>query len=160
MERLKRYLKEIKNLDYFGVQLNFQFKNKQKYRSIFGGVIFICFFGFSMFYMMIYFRNFINRNIMNLVYNEGYKESAPEINFDNYTIKFAVGLDGGNPALLSMLYKFLNIEFTAIILSKENGVVKKAKLPIPLTPCKYSFFYNSFNSTFDTLGLGIFFVQT
>jgi hypothetical protein len=151
------FTKMLKNLDYFGVQLNFQYKDQQKYRSIFGGVVFILFFGFSLTYMLINFQNFIDRKIMNLVYNEGFKEYAPEINFDNYTIKFAVGLDVGDPTLLPNLYKYLQIEFVSIATEKTNGVLKKTKTPIPLQPCNYSHFYNSFNSTFDSLGLSSLF---
>ncbi len=36
--------KGIKNADYFGLHINFRYANRPKYRSVFGGIVFITYF--------------------------------------------------------------------------------------------------------------------
>lgn len=150
-------LRQIKQADYFGVNLNFKFNNHEKYRSVFGGFVFITYFLFAISYIMLNFQNFINRKTMNLVFNEGYQEKAPEINFSNYTVEFALGLTTRDPAKFSLLYKYFDISFNAVSIVKNNGTATTNKTLIPLVSCKQDMFYNLVNNSFSTLGINNFF---
>jgi hypothetical protein len=143
----------IKRLDYFGVQMTFQYKDKIKYRSLFGGLVFTLFFIFAVIYAIINFNTFINRNTMNLVYNEGYKEIADEINFQDYELGFGVGLDIGSPEITPILYKYLNISVNEVTLLKQVGKTSKNKKNLNMKICAYEDFYNKVNNSFDILGL-------
>ena len=147
----------LKNMDYFGVGVNFQFKNGETYNSVFGAIIFIFFFVFSVVYLTINFIYFVNREWMNLVFNEGFKDQAPQINFSNYSMAFAIGLDVGDPSISTKLYDYIEMGFTAVTLTKKNGKVSKTKTNIPIYPCNYSSFFNQHNHTFDIVGLKNYF---
>ena len=147
----------MKNLDYFGVQMNFQFKNGEKYTSVFGAMVFILFFIFSVIYLTINFIYFVNREWMNLVYNEGIKDQAPKISFSNYSLAFAVGLDTGDPTVNAKLYQYIDASITAVIMIKNNGTINKTKKTVPLNKCDHAHFFNAHNQTFDVLGLQNFF---
>jgi hypothetical protein len=150
-------IKLIKNMDYFGVNLNFKFNKEEKYKSVFGGLIFIIYFVFSLTYILLIFDSFIKRKTMNLVFNEGYKESAPEINFSNYTVEFAVGLATGDASKFSLLYKYLDISFYSTNTTKINGTIYKTKTLLPLVPCKSEMFFNLVNTSYNTLGINNYF---
>jgi hypothetical protein len=152
-----RGLRQLKQADYFGVNLNFQFNNHEKYRSVFGGFVFITYFLFAISYIMLNFQNFINRKTMNLVFNEGYQEMAPEINFNNYTVEFAVGLTTGDPSKFSILYKYFEISFNAVVMSRKNGTTIKTKTSIPLVTCQPKMFYDLVNTSFTALGINSYF---
>ncbi len=152
-----KFLSLLKNVDYFGVGVNFQFKNGETYNSVFGAIIFIVFALFSVVYLTINFVYFVNREWMNLVFNEGFRDKAPQINFANYSMAFAIGLDVGDPSVSSKIYDYIEMAFTAVTLTKSNGVVSKIKKNIPIEPCNYSSFFNQHNKTFDVVGLKNYF---
>ncbi len=133
-------LKLFKKADYFGVQLNFQFKDKEKYKSIYGELVFISYFVFSIFFIMINFLNFINRTTMNLVFKEGLREAA-EINFNKFSVQYAIGLDSGNPEMMPTFYKYLEISLNAVTLKKVNGKTTKVKQSIALRNCEPEMFF-------------------
>lgn len=133
--------------------MTFQYKERIKYRSLFGGLVFSLFFIFAMIYAIINFNTFINRNSMNLVYNEGYREIADEINFKDYQLGFGVGLDIGSPEITTNLYKYFNISINEVTLAKQEGKTSKIKKNLKLNKCTYEDFYNKVNISFDTLGL-------
>lgn len=150
-------IKQIKNADYFGVHINFRYANRPKYRSVFGGIVFITYFIFSISYILLNFQNFVNRTTMNLVFNEGYQEKAPEINFNKYTMAFALGLSTKNSLKVPLLSKYFDIAFTAVSVLKINGTSISNKTSIPLVPCQPEMFYNLLNNSFTTQGLNNFF---
>lgn len=152
-----KHVKLIKNMDYFGVNLNFKFNKQEKYKSVFGGLIFIIYFAISLSYSILIFDNFIKRKTMNLVFNEGYRESAPEINFANYSVEFALGLTTGDASKFKLLYKYLDIAFTSTTMIKVNGTIFKAKTQIPFVPCQAHMFFNLVNSSYEALGIDNYF---
>lgn len=152
-----KHVKLIKNMDYFGVNLNFKFNKQEKYKYVFGGLIFIIYFAISLSYSILIFDNFIKRKTMNLVFNEGYRESAPEINFANYSVEFALGLTTGDASKFKLLYKYLDIAFTSTTMVKVNGTIFKAKTQIPFVPCQAHMFFNLVNSSYEALGIDNYF---
>jgi hypothetical protein len=157
MSSIKNCFKIFKNLDYFGVQLNFQYDNKQKFRSVFGGVTFFCFFVFAMTFTFLNFKNFSNRTMMNLVFNENYSEKAPEIRPLDYSMQYAVGLEVGNPSKLPLLYQYIDIHFISVTLQKINGTVIKSKKLLNMTKCTKELFFNINEAGFNSLGLQNYF---
>lgn len=151
------FLRCLKNINYFGVGVNFRFKNGKKYNSIFGATIFIIYLIFSVLYMSINFIYFLQRKWMNVISIQRFKEKAPNINFTNYSFTFAVGLDVGDPLITSKIYQYLDVGFSSVRLQKKNGTVYKVKNNLPLNPCNYSSFYNLHNDTLDILGLQIYY---
>ncbi len=73
---------------------------------------------------------------MYLVFNEGYQEKSPEINFSKYTMAFALGLSTRNSKKLPLLSKYFDIDFTAVSVLKINGTSTSNKTSIPLVSCQ------------------------
>lgn len=148
--------KIIRNADYFGVPINFQLKDKHKYRSTLGGSIFIFYFIFSVIYILLNFKNFINREQMNSILNEVFLEYAPELDFVNKSLSIAIGLDVGNPTYMPKIYKYLQLNAYYVEMMKSDGISNKTKYNLNLTQCDQSNF-KDLEFSFGQLGLKNYF---
>lgn len=153
----KKCLKFLKEFDFFGVYLNFQFKNDEKYKSAIGGASYLLYLICACIYLVINFKNFVDRSEFSLIYNQGNNQTAPPISFKNNSIGIGVGLQIDNRSLYPQLYSLLSVQLTATTMTKINATIMKQTDNITLLPCKYSDFYNLSTKSFDDLGLGYYF---
>lgn len=152
---LKKFLLNLfRDLDYFGVNVNFNIKDKRKYQSIFGGVTFIVFAIISISYIFLNFQSFASRSVMNLVFNQQYLKSAPKLSLEDYKVGMAVGLDvDGDSNLLNLAYKYFDINFNLVNYTKVKGIFIKTKVAISLDKCEKGHFYNKANDSYDSMKL-------
>jgi hypothetical protein len=145
----------LKNCDYFGVRINFQIKNSASYKSIFGGFVFFCFFVFCITFFFSNFGEFITRKKLTLVYYQRLGNIAPQMNFNNYSMAFAIGLtlDGDPTALKNLSLSYFDISFQYNEIDKSKSNFFQNEINLNLTSCNYSHFFNKFNDSFDYLKL-------
>jgi hypothetical protein len=146
----------IRHADYFGVPINFQVKDKHKYRSLLGGSIFIFYFIFSVVYIFLNFKNFINREQINSILNEVFLDFAPELDFVNMSLSMAIGLDVGDPTNLAKIYKYLQINANLVEMKKSDGISTKTKYILNLSQCNQSKF-EGYELSYEQLGLKNYF---
>jgi len=147
----------LKEIDHFGVNLNFQYKQKKIFKSSFGGCVFICYIFFCFSYLLTNYRNFVDRTRMNLIYNEGVERKAPPINFSNYSIGVAIGILPDNFKDLDEIYKYLGVSFEIRSTEQVNGTSIRTRRRINLDKCTESSFYNAVNESFQDLKLSNYF---
>ena len=155
---MKNKIKEfLKKFDCFGVNINFHYKSQDKYKSIFGGIIFINFIIFILVYISLYIKKFIMRKNMSIIYYNNNINNTDIINFYNYSIDFAFGIecnDYENFETLQDIKKnfFYSIAFVKAIRINNTNLTKE-KENINYHACEYKDFNNEFNYSFDILKL-------
>lgn len=146
--------KFFKQLDYFGVQFNFSYKSRDKYRTAIGGIFFLLFLAIAVSYSIINLIPLIKRDKMSVIYYSMGMSHTDEINFKNYSSNFGVGVSScirlNN---LGEFWEIFRIEVNHVKVITEKGESSTIKEPIPIGKCEYSDFNNEFNSSFDSLGL-------
>ena len=144
----------LKTFDYFGVNFSFKIKDKEKYQSSFGGLIFILFLALVLIYIVITFLIFLRREVYNINNSITVIKPAPQIGFQNtsFSIGFALVYDDDtfpDPSILN----YFNLSITNTML--QNSV--KTKTLIPYKKCELTDFYNQLNtSEFNFLKLSNF----
>ena len=151
---MENFIDFIKQCDYFGVGLYFNYKSNKKYKSILGGVIFILFIIISITYSIISVIQFIlNRPLTITYYNKelqktdtysfsqlktglAFKTSCDDINETNYDID-----------------KLFTINMVFCKTERINGQRIKTQIQIPLRSCTYNDFYNEVNESMDLDGV-------
>ena len=94
---MKNKIKEfLKKFDCFGVNINFHYKSQDKYKSIYGGITFILFIIFILIYISLFIKKFVTRKNMSIIYYNNYINNTDIINFYNYSINFAFGIECNN----------------------------------------------------------------
>ena len=146
----------FQSFDYFGVQFNFHYKSREKYRSATGGIIMIAFVLLAITYVMINVFSFLRRQNFSIIYYTTRLSKTDEINFRNFSTNYAFGLQCGDDELQKRIYKMFAIDVNHVTMIKKEGVTTKDKMKINLRHCNYSDFFNEFNDTFDSLGLDTF----
>ena len=146
----------LQSFDYFGVQFNFHYKSKEKYRSATGGIIMIGFVVLAITYVMINVFSFVRRKNFSIIYYTTRLSQTDEINFKNYSTNYAFGIQCGDDEIQKRVYKMFSVDINHVTMLKKEGVTTKEKMKINLRHCVYSDFFNEFNETFDSLGLETF----
>ena len=146
----------LQSFDYFGVQFNFHYKSKEKYRSATGGIIMIGFVILAITYVMINVFSFIRRKNFSIIYYTTRLSQTDEINFKNYSTNYAFGIQCGDDEIQKRVYKMFSVDINHVTMLKREGITTKEKMKINLRHCVYSDFFNEFNETFDSLGLETF----
>ena len=146
----------LQSFDYFGVQFNFHYKSKEKYRSATGGIIMIGFVVLAITYVMINVFAFVRRKNFSIIYYTTRLSQTDEINFRNYSSNYAFGIQCGDDEIQKRVYKMFSVDINHVTMIKKEGVTTKEKMKINLRHCLYSDFFNEFNETFDSLGLETF----
>ena len=146
----------LRKFDYFGVNINFYYKNKDKYKSAFGGFIFIISIIIYLIFVSLNLSNFIHRKNVTIFYFDSYLNKTDLISFENYSMRFAIGLECQNYSYygtLEEIYNYFDFELKYTQLAHNEKENYKKKYIIPLHKCTHSDFHNLFNESFDFLGI-------
>ena len=146
----------LRKFDYFGVNINFYYKNKDKYKSAFGGFIFIISIIIYLIYVSLNLSNFIHRKNVTIFYFDSYLNKTDLISFENYSMRFAIGLEIQNYSYygtLEEIYNYFDFEIKYTQLAHNEKENYKKKYIIPLHKCTHSDFHNLFNDSFDFLNI-------
>ena len=137
-------------LDYFGVQINFNFKSHKNYKSTCGGSIFFIYIILCFAYISYTFTSFLKKNNKTVIYYDKELFGTDDIEFYKYNSSFAVNLVCDNyDGKYGDIYKIFRIEISHVQYLKLNGNSKKIKTSLPLHKCTYKDFYNKFNEELD-----------
>jgi hypothetical protein len=131
----------IKRLDIFGILVTFHINNEIKYRTIYGGIITIIFFLFSIFYTINLGYPFITRKNINFIYSNKIVEKQPYIDLKKATFNFGFGIQYQSNALPAI--NDFNNYFNYSIIVKEwidKDIIIESSFG--LKKCNYSDFLN------------------
>ena len=144
------FLDFFKTLDYFGVQINFNFKSKNKYTSVSGGLTFVIYVIVCVAYISINFVYFLGKKHKTVIYYDKELFKTDDINFHKYNTTFALDMECSNyDGKLGDFYSKFKIEANHVQYLKSNGESKKYKKSLSLHKCTYSDFFNQFNEDLD-----------
>ena len=146
---MKKY---IKYFDYFGVNVHFLYQSEYKYHSVTGGLLFIFFILLTITYIACNLKPFLTRKNMTLIFYDKKIETTDEIDFENYTSRFAFGFICDGYENRSRFEDLFKIEPQYVVMSSINGERKKKKEILEYHNCDYNDFYNEFNESFDING--------
>ena len=82
----------FKALDYFGVQINFNFKSIKNYKSVCGGSVFLTYIIICVAYISYTFIFFLQKQHKTVIYYDKELFGTDEVNFTKYNSSFAVNL--------------------------------------------------------------------
>ena len=153
-----KYIKKvIKQFDYFSVYIHFHYKQKDRYKSTIGGLIFMILMILIIVYVGLNVKSFINRNNLTIISYENYINETDVINFDNFSMSFAFGLECQNYEKygdLKDIYDLFEFSLKYVQLERNNSILRsKKKFDVNFHKCSYIDFNNNFNETVDFLGL-------
>ena len=148
----------IRAFDIYGITYSFKYKDKERYQTIYGGLIALLFLILVIVVVIYYFIPFSNRKNFTIVYYTMNLASTEEVNIFQSESNVAVGLTcEGNEVGKFAAYDLLDLYATYILYIKNpNGTYYKDKKPAPLHTCNYDDFYNKNNDQFDYLALSRF----
>ena len=137
-------------LDYFGVQINFNFKSQKNYRSTCGGFIFFLYIILCFAYISYTFSLFLKKNNKTVIYYDKELFGTDDIEFYKHNSSFAINLVCDNyDGKYGDIYQIFRIETSHVQYLKVNGELKKIKTQLPFHKCTYNDFYNKFNEELD-----------
>ena len=147
------FLKYLKTIDYFGVQINFNFKSEKKYKSAYGGIIFLVYIITSVAYIAINFVNFLQKKHKTVIYYDKELFTTDEIYFHKHNSTFAVNMvcdnyDGKFDTDKDIYSKF-KIQGNHVKYIKIDGKSQKTKTSLKFHKCTYEDFFNQFNDELD-----------
>ena len=142
----------ITSCDYFGVTFNFHYKTKEKFRTITGGMAFILFILLSLMYVLINLISLLKRENMSIISHKIQIPSTDRINFQNYSLMHAFRVKCSD-IYTNQEMEYFKIDVNHVILTKDNGIVKKQKQKLNFTYCHNENFFNKFNNSFIKEGL-------
>ena len=133
----------LKTFDYFGVNFSFKIKDREKYQSSFGGLVFILFLALVIVYIVITFQIFLRREVYTINNSITVLKPAPQIGFQNNSFSLAISLVNDDdtfpdPSILN----YFNLSITNTIL--QNSF--KTKTLIPKKNCELTDFFNQLNN--------------
>ena len=149
---------DIKNLirrcDYFGVGISFSYRTEKKYKSLFGGIIFLIFVIGSIAYSIVSLIQYVIDRPITVIY---YKKELPKYDiYSLYELKTGIALKATCDNVDTNIYdiqKLLNIQMIHTKYERINEQRIKTETIIPLKKCEYSDFYNLLNSDLENNGL-------
>lgn len=148
---IQRVLKEF---DYFGVQINFSYMSREKYRTAIGGIGFIIFLIVSLFYTVINLLPLLKRQKMSVIYYKTQLSETDAINLRNYSTNFAVGVSSCvKLENYADFWEYFSLEINHVTLKLVNGKSEKVRVPMEIGLCEEADLNNQFDSSFDSLGL-------
>ena len=140
----------FKALDYFGVQINFNFKSQKKYTSTCGASIFLIYVIICLAYISINSITFLQKKHKTVIHYDKELFATDEIYFHKYNSSFAINLICDNyDGKFGNIYSKFQIVAKHVQYLKNNGQSKKIKILLPLHKCTYEDFYNQFNEELD-----------
>ena len=145
----------IRQCDYFGVGLNFNYKSDKKYKSIVGGIIFILFIITSITYSIISIIQFILNRPLTVIY---YKKKQPTT--DNFSfsqlrtgLAFKAICDNEIENTNYDMEKLFTINMFSCKTERVNGQRVKTRTEVPFKICTHNDFYNELNEHMDLDGI-------
>ena len=142
----------LKRCDLFGTFITFRINDEIEYKSIVGGFSTIFFIILTVSYTFYYSINFIKRKNLDLIYSYKIVETQPYINLTESKFNLAFGvqrqIDGGDYIFEN--YDFFNYSIELIEWINENTFIYNH---LHLKPCTTNDFYNTVNTTFNSLNL-------
>ena len=114
---MKKY---IKYFDYFGVNVHFLYQSEYKYHSVTGGLLFIFFILLTITYIACNLKPFLTRKNMTLIFYDKKIETTDEIDFENYTSRFALRTFQNEP---------FNSFYTMFLSGRFSGLVRNWSFP-------------------------------
>ena len=150
---MKSFRNFLRRIDIFGVPFNFRYKTKDKYSTPCGGFLFLLFVALSLTFGIYYLIPFINRKNLNIVYYTMNIPKTENIRLKDSQAAFAIGLDCENKTAQDP-YEIFNLEVKYVLYTKDmNGKYNKDKNSLSSHDCRYSDFYNNYDTAFDYLGI-------
>ena len=144
------FLDFFKSLDYFGAQINFNFKNEKKYTSFSGGLIFVIYVILCVSYVTINFIYFLQKKHKTVIYYDKELFKTDDIYFHKYNTSFAINMIcNDNDGNLGDFFSKFKIEANHVKYIKTNGTSKKYKTSLSFHKCTYDDFFNQFNDELD-----------
>ena len=143
----------FKNCDYFGVDFNFHYKTKDKYRTATGGLIFMTFLICVIIYFSINLNYFLKRKNIDIIYYKMETKETDDINFFNYSLVNAFTMQCNNNKLSQKEFEYFSFDANYVIVTQYNGSMIKEKTPLNFSKCTKEHFYNKFNEETDIIGL-------
>ena len=144
------FLGFFKRLDYFGVQINFNYKSEKKYRSTCGGIIFLIYIIVCVTYVTINFVYFLEKKHKTVIYYDKELFTTDDIYFHENNSSFAIDMvcDSYNGEFGDIYSKF-KIQANHVKYLKVNGKSTKNKTSLTFHKCTYDDFFNQFNEELD-----------
>ena len=144
----------IKQCDYFGVGLTFNYRSNKKYKSIFGGITFILFVITSTTYSIVSVAQFILHRPLTVIY---YKKKLPKTDtYSLHQLKTGLAFKATCDNLENNDYdinKLFSLNMVFCKTERINGERIKNRTNIPLKICEHSDFYNEVDETMDLDGV-------
>ena len=125
----------IKEFDYFGVYYTFHYNQKERYKSIVGGLFFIIYLLFGLFFILLNIEGFIKRKNINLIYYDRKLSNPFFLNFHNYSNNFAFGLNCDNENGTKSLNNYLNLKISFVSQFRDKGNITRNKSNLNLHKC-------------------------
>ena len=147
LDKIKKYVKQC---DYFGVRLTFNYQSEKKYKSVWGGILFLLFILLSIIYSIISIIQFIIERPITAIY---FKKKIPKTDVFNLSeyktgIAFKIECDDIDLNIYELL-KLLSIKMEFRSTELKDGKRIKNRTTIPLRKCNYNDFYNLLNDSMD-----------
>ena len=145
-------------IDIFGIVYTFRYKDKEKYKTAFGGFILILFIALALGMGIYYFIPFINRKNYTIVYYTMNLAQTEAVDLFASQSNFAIGFEcDDNKDEKRDIYELFNIRARLVIFEKNReGKYAKDRQDLTTHKCTYADFYNKFDAQFDYLGASRF----
>ncbi len=129
----------IKQFDYIGKTFNFHYKSHENYRSLIGGVCYICFLILTLIYSIINLKYLLTRINKSIINYDTIISPTDKMSFLNYSFSlgFSITCNKYDEATNTPLYDLFNMSFKYVYREKER---KSIKADIGLHLCNYSDF--------------------
>ena len=111
----------LKQFDYLGVELHFLYNNKEQYHSITGGIIFLSFFLLSIIYIACNITPFVSRKNMTLIFYDKEIAHTDEIDFENFTSRFAYEFQCDGYDNITYVESLLSISINHVTVNTTSG---------------------------------------
>ena len=152
-------MKSIENfllmIDIFGITYSFRYKEKEKYQTAFGGIIFLLFVVLALMLGIYYFIPFVNRKNYNIVYYTMNLAQTEVVNLFSSESNIAIGIDceliKTEKRKVDELLD-LKINYVEYVKYNNGSYIKNPK-SLSKHKCTYNDFYNKYDAQFDYLGI-------
>ena len=143
----------MKKADIFAVGVGFNVEdNNKEFGTAFGGIVFICYLIFCLYFIITNFFDFADRSIFNQNIMETKSDTAPPLNLLNSKMAFALTITiNGSPNDSDPIFEFISFKIKHVSKYKETG--KKEKIYVNMTQCTKELFHNAINESFDISSL-------
>lgn len=143
----------IKQLDIFGIYMNFHYKNEEKYKTATGGILFILLILIVFIYVLINLDSFINRKNYNSVIYDKQLNHTDIIEFNSHNSKIAFNFLCDDLDEDSEFYEIFEFDIQYVSFTPDKNLNKKTKnkQPINLNKCKPDYFENYNNPNINDI---------